>query len=99
MTVAASIVECAAAIERIKADLRAAHAQVQRLMGERDGALAALRNREALGEAVWRVEAERDAYRSMLCDLMAAAHPSERDPPAVSTVRARARELLKDGPK
>lgn len=41
---------------------------------------------------------ERDAYRAMVCDLLASASPSERDHPSMSRQWARARELLKNGP-
>lgn len=42
--------------------------------------------------------AERDAYRAMVCDLLASAVPNQRDHPTMTKQWARARELLKNGP-
>lgn len=58
--------------------------------------------RENLGtliEQVGKVEAERDAYRAMLCDVIASAHPNKRDHPSMSLQWDRAIAMLKDGPK
>lgn len=41
---------------------------------------------------------ERDAYRSMLCDLLASAHPHPVEHPTMTKQWNRARELLKNGP-
>jgi len=43
-------------------------------------------------------EAERDAYRAMLCDVLASAHPHPVEHPTMARQWARARELLKNGP-
>lgn len=51
----------------------------------------------ALGDANT-LTIERDAYRSMLCDVIASAVPNERDHPAMSKAWKSARELLKNGP-
>ena len=55
-------------------------------------ALADVRGRE-----VERVERERDAYRSMLCDLLASAHPHPKEHPTMTREWDRARHLLKTG--
>lgn len=41
---------------------------------------------------------ERDAYRAMVCDLLASAHPHPVEHPTMTKQWARARELLKTGP-
>lgn len=41
--------------------------------------------------------AERDAYRAMLCDVIASASPNKRDHPSMSKQWERATELLRDG--
>lgn len=41
---------------------------------------------------------DRDAYRAMLCDVIASAEPNRRDHPTMFAAWARARELLKNGP-
>lgn len=41
---------------------------------------------------------ERDAYRSMIRDMMASACPNERDHPTMFRCWERAHELLKKGP-
>lgn len=46
-----------------------------------------------------RLQHERDAYRAMVCDLLASATPNERDHPSMSRQWARARDLLKNGPR
>lgn len=51
----------------------------------------------ALGDANT-LTIERDAYRSMLCDVIASAVPNERDHPTMSKAWKSARELLKNGP-
>jgi hypothetical protein len=43
-------------------------------------------------------ETERDAYRAMLCDLLANAHPHPVEHPEMTRAWSRARELLKNGP-
>lgn len=50
-------------------------------------------------DAAIAMEAERDAYRSMLRDVLASAYPNERDHPAMSKAWKAARELLKNGPQ
>ena len=58
-------------------------------------------SKRMINEAIHRwqdVTAERDAYRSMLCDLMAFAKPMSISPPLVERQWDRARELLKNGP-
>jgi hypothetical protein len=42
--------------------------------------------------------AERDAYRSALCDVVASASPNRRDHPTMHAAWEKARALLKDGP-
>jgi hypothetical protein len=42
--------------------------------------------------------AERDTYRSMLCDVIASAHPHPDEHPTMTKAWERARELLKNGP-
>ena len=44
------------------------------------------------------IEAERDAYRAMICDLLASAHPHPTEHPTMTKQWERARALLKDGP-
>lgn len=43
------------------------------------------------------VSSERDAYRAMVCDLLASARPHPIEHPTMTTQWARARELLKSG--
>jgi len=68
--------------------LRAEHKECKRLRAERSTLAARL--------AV--LEHERDAYRSMVCDLLASAHPHPVEHPTMTRQWARARELLKNGP-
>lgn len=42
--------------------------------------------------------AERDAYRSALCDVVASASPNRKDHPTMHAAWEKARALLKDGP-
>lgn len=44
-----------------------------------------------------KAEAERDAYRAMICDLLASAYPHPVEHPTMTKQWARARELLKSG--
>ena len=56
------------------------------------GTVAGLRIRER------RALNERDAYRSMVCDLLASAHPHPTEHPTMTAQWKRARDLLKNGP-
>ena len=61
--------------------------------------LALLQMAQLIGEQESEVTlAERDAYRAMLCDLLASAHPHPVEHPTMTKQWARARELLKNGP-
>lgn len=71
-------------IEREAADLRA---QLAKVRTDRDRMIAVHDE----------MERERDSYRAMLSDVIASAHPNERDHPSMSKQWARARELLKNG--
>lgn len=42
---------------------------------------------------------ERDAYRAMLCDVLASARPHPKEHPTMTKAWARATELLKNGPQ
>lgn len=52
-----------------------------------------------LKEANSGLESERDAYRAMICDLLASAYPHPVEHPTMTKQWNRARELLKNGPK
>ena len=69
--------------------LEAARAEVERMSLEGEGILS--RTRALL--------AERDAYRAMLRDLLASAHPHPTEHPTMTKQWERARELLKNGPR
>jgi hypothetical protein len=45
-----------------------------------------------------RAISDRDAYRAMVCDLLASAHPHPTEHPTMTRQWNRARELLKNGP-
>lgn len=63
-------------------------------------ALASLRqNADERSREYERMRAERDAYRSALANLVMWTHPDKRDQPQMETMRLRARDLLKHGPK
>jgi hypothetical protein len=55
-------------------------------------------NLGTLIEQIKTCEHERDAYRAMLCDLLASAHPHPTEHPTMTKQWGRARELLKNGP-
>lgn len=69
---------------------------------ERDELLVKLQSAErSLSRTVAESHAagvERDAYRAMVADLLASAHPHPVEHPTMTKQWARARELLKNGP-
>ena len=81
-------------VRQLRLALRSAESDWRTALAERDSAraLADIRGREAE-----RVERERDAYRSMLCDLLASAHPHPKEHPTMAREWDRARHLLKTG--
>jgi hypothetical protein len=52
---------------------------------------------DGLDSGIDRLEAERDAHRSMLCDLLASAHPHPMEHPTMARQWRRARRLLRFG--
>jgi hypothetical protein len=52
-----------------------------------------------LRESETTVQAERDAYRAMVCDLLASAYPHPTEHPTMTAAWAKARALLKHGPR
>lgn len=69
---------------------------IEKNAAEKDGA-----THDAITEpahAAEGVAAERDAYRAMIADLLASAHPHPTEHPTMTKQWARARELLKNGP-
>jgi len=78
------------------------HSEVATLtekVAELETALVLTRNsRETNRKARLAAEHERDAYRAMVADLLASAHPNRRDHPAMSKQWERAETLLRDGP-
>jgi hypothetical protein len=68
-------------------------------VAELETALVLTRNsRETNRKKRLAAEHERDAYRAMVADLLASAHPNRRDHPAMSKQWERAETLLRDGP-
>jgi hypothetical protein len=63
-----------------------------------DVVLSLLAELRKLRRDLARTATERDAYRSMLCDLLASAHLHPTEHPTMTKQWARARELLKNGP-
>lgn len=53
---------------------------------------------ESLTAQIAALTADRDAYRAMICDLLASAVPHPVEHPTMTTQWNRARKLLKDGP-
>ena len=110
-TLVDAVPELLAEIERLEEQAERDHlAEVEDFNAMRDSFTGVIRELDAklarsavsLATATERgraLEAERDAYRAMVCDLVASASPNPRDHPTMSKHWARARELLKDGPK
>lgn len=95
-----------AEVDSLRAQRDAALAEVAKMRAERDEAQAkfeALDHDSAAsfcGMVKLRDDAvaERDAYRSMVCDLLASAHPHPTEHPTMTAQWAKARALLKNGP-
>lgn len=68
---------------------------------DRDNLAAASENNMAraleLAAARSAMGIERDAYRAMVCDLLASAHPRHAEHPSMAKQWDRARDLLKNG--
>jgi hypothetical protein len=54
--------------------------------------------RGSIADSVRALITDRDAYRAMVCDLLASASPHPTEHPTMTKQWARARELLKNGP-
>ena len=78
----------------LAAGIRSLWAREATLRSERDEARAEWQGADGKADAM---EAERDAYRAMVCDLLASASPHPTEHPTMSRQWARARELLKNG--
>lgn len=98
-------------VERLTTKRDSDHADLARLLNiakdERDAAeerLAAIdptyqRDHTRQGQhSIAELTAERDAYRAMICDLLASAVPHPVEHPTMTKQWARAKKLLKEGP-
>jgi hypothetical protein len=103
------VIRMRAAIRTLEAERELNVAEIQRLdlalarereeHGKSTGfVLTAREQRDRFAKQLQEAQAERDAYRAMVCDLLASAHPHPTEHPTMTKQWARARELLKNGP-
>lgn len=79
-------------------DLTMAQLLVEAGMPKSDAVDVVTRIVEPYEQQITQLTRERDAYRAMLCDLLASAHPHPAEHPTMTKQWGRARALLKDGP-